>query len=105
MSEKKILNLAIKQPLSPNDKVIQLLREALKDAKEGKVQAVGLALAITDTDPDSDNGRATETVLSASDGWYHSLTAAVNGLAFRLNYERYTQGATLPDSKLDESDE
>ena len=92
-------------PIRPevNQRVVDALREALKEAKEGRIQAVGIAIACFD--PGGDAGRSTETVLSSADGWYHSLAAAVGGLAFRLQYERYTQGTKLPDPKLDETDE
>lgn len=89
----------------PNQRIIALLREALRDAKAGKTQAIGVAVALTSEAPDADLGRATETVLAYTDGWAHSLACAVNGLAFRLNHERYTQGSTLPDPKLTDEDE
>ena len=92
-------------PIRPevNQRIVDALREALKEAKEGRIQAVGIAIACFD--PGGDAGRSTETVLSSADGWYHSLAAAVGGLAFRLQYERYTQGTKLPDPKIDETDE
>jgi hypothetical protein len=92
-------------PIKPtvNEKVVTALRAALKEAKEGRIQAVGIAIACFD--PDGDAGRSTETILSAGEGWFHSLSAAVNGLAFRLNYERYTQGLTLPEIKVEGEDE
>ena len=92
-------------PIRPdvNQRVVDALREALKEAKEGRIQAVGIAIACYE--PNGDAGRSTETILSSADGWYHSLSAAVNGLAFRLQFERYTSGAELPDPKLDETDE
>jgi hypothetical protein len=92
-------------PIKPlvNEKVITALRAALKEAKEGKIQAVGIAIACLD--PEGDSGRATETILSAADGWYHSLSCAVNGLAFRLNYERYSQGNKMPDPAVEDGDE
>lgn len=92
---------AIRPPV--NDKVITALRAALKEAKEGRIQAVGIAIACLD--PEGDSGRSTETILSAADGWYHSLSTAVNGLAFRMNYERYTQGHKMPDPEVKEGDE
>jgi hypothetical protein len=100
---KKVLTLAVKPPNAPNQRVIDCLREALKDAKAGKIQAIGIAAALID--PDGDGGRSTETILIAADGWYHSLATVVGGLAFRLNYERYTQGNSLLPAKLDETDE
>jgi hypothetical protein len=92
-------------PIKPavNERVVTALRAALKEAKEGKIQAVGIAVACYD--PGGDAGRATETILSAGEGWFHSLAAAVGGLAFRMHYERYVQGMTLPDTKLTEDDE
>jgi hypothetical protein len=92
-------------PIKPdaNERVVRALREALKEAKEGKIQAVGIAVACYD--PGGDAGRSTETILSAGEGWYHSLAAAVAGLAFRLQYERFTSGMTLPETKLTEDDE
>jgi hypothetical protein len=89
----------------PNPRIIEFLREALKDAKAGRIQALGVAIACASDAPDADLGRATETVLTYTDGWAHSLACAVNGLAFRLNHERYTQGCTLPDPKLTDEDE
>lgn len=89
----------------PNERIIMLLREALRDAKAGKLQAIGVAIACASDAPDADLGRTTETVLSYTPGWAHSLACAVNGLAFRLNYERYTQGSALPDPKLTDEDE
>ena len=92
-------------PIKPdaNERVVTALRAALAEAKAGEIQAVGIAIARYD--PQGDGGRSTETILSSADGWYHSLSAAVNGLAFRLQYERYTQGTKLPDPKIDETDE
>ena len=92
-------------PIRPdvNQRVVDALREALKEAKEGRIQAVGIAIACYE--PNGDAGRSTETILSSADGWYHSLAAAVGGLAFRLQFERYTHGTELPDPKIDETDE
>lgn len=98
-------NLTAITPLKPDVHagVVAALREALRDAKTGRIQAIGIAIAVRD--PDGDGGRATETILSAADGWHHSLASAVNGLAFRLNYERYTQGSRLPPSEFEDTDE
>jgi hypothetical protein len=101
--KRKIVTPVQWTPALINQRIVDALREALKEAKEGRIQAVGIAIACYD--PEGDAGRSTETVLVASDGWYHSLSTAVNGLAFRLQYERYTQGSKLPDPKLDETDE
>lgn len=92
-------------PIKPdtNERVITALRAALKEAKEGRIQAIGLAISVLD--PAVDGGRSTETILVSSEGWYHSLSAAVNGLAFRLNYERYSQGYKMPDPTVEENDE
>ena len=91
--------------MKPNQRIINARREALRDAKEGKIQAIGIAVAVTSDSLDADEARATETILCYTPGWAHSLVAAANGLAFRLNYERYTQGQTLPDPKLTDEDE
>jgi hypothetical protein len=92
-------------PIKPvaNERVVIALRAALKEAKEGRIQAVGIAIACLD--PEGDNGRATETILSAADGWYHNLSTAVNGLAFRMNYERYIQGHKMADPAVEDTDE
>jgi hypothetical protein len=105
IATKNVLTLAVKPPNAPNEKIIDLLREALKDAKAGKIHAIGIALGTIDEGEGSDAGRCTETVLSASDGWHHTLSTAVSGLAFRLHHERYTQGSAIPPAKLDETDE
>jgi hypothetical protein len=96
---------AISLALAPNEKIIALLREALRDAKEGKVHAIGVAIATTSDNPEADGARATESILCCTPGWAHSLATAVNGLSFRLNHERYVQGDTLPAPKLEDSDE
>jgi hypothetical protein len=101
--KKNVLELKVPQPGEPNERVIRALRETLKDAKEGKVQAIGIAVALIE--PDGDGGRATETILSAADGWRHSLATAVGGLAFRMHYERYVQGGVLPSTELTDNDE
>jgi hypothetical protein len=95
----------IPRALEPNQRIIDLLREVLRDAKEGKVHAIGIALATVSEDPDTDLGRGTDTVLSYTPGWAHSLSCVVNGLAFRLNYERFMQGSTMPDPKMEDTDE
>ena len=105
MSSDKISKLSVVEGPKPNEKIIALLREALRDAKNGKIQAIGIAAVLISDSPDADGARATESILSNTDGWSHSLATAVNGLAFRLNYERYTKGSALPDPKLDETDE
>ena len=43
MSSKKVLELAVKQPLAPNQTLIDLLREVLKEAKAGHIHALGIA--------------------------------------------------------------
>jgi hypothetical protein len=101
--KKKIINLVPPAPDKPNERVIQILRETLKEAKEGKIQAIGIALALLD--PGNDGGRSTETILSAAEGWHHSLVAAVGGLHHRMHHERYIQGATLPSTELTSDDE
>jgi hypothetical protein len=101
MTKLKVLPRA----LAPNQRLIDLLRETLKDAKDGKIHALGIAVGRVDESDGADAGRCTETVLSASDGWHHTLACAVGGLAFRLNYERYTQGNIIPTAKMDEADE
>lgn len=92
-------------PIKPvaDEKVVTALRAALKEAKEGRIQAVGIAIACFD--PEGDAGRSTETILSAADGWYHSLTTATVALAFRMQYERYIQGCRMPDPKVEDDDE
>lgn len=95
----------IELSLTPNQRIIDLLREALRDAKEGKIHAIGIAVAIVSDSPDADGARCTESILSYTPGWSHSLATAVNGLAFRLNYERYNAGTVLPDPKLEDTDE
>ena len=96
---------AIPRALDPNKRIIELLREALRDAKEGKVHAIGIAVGVTSDSPNAEGGRATETILAASDGWHHTLCTAVNGLAFRLQYERYHGGQALPTPDLSDEDE
>lgn len=96
---------AIPRADAPNQRLIDLLRETLKEAKEGKVHALGIAIGKVDESENAEGGRCTETVLSASDGWYHTLATAVGGLAFRLNYERYSQGSKLPPGHLEDNDE
>ena len=96
---------AIPRALEPNEKIINVLRECLRDAKEGRIHAIGIAVAMTSDSPDADLGRAVESVLSYTPGWAHSLACAVNGLAFRLNHERYTQGSPLPVATMTEEDE
>jgi hypothetical protein len=103
MAQKKLA--AIPLALAPNERIVTLLREALRDAKEGKIHAIGVAIAMTSDNPQADGARATESVLCFTPGWGHSLATAVNGLAFRLNHERYTQGDTLPEPKLEDTDE
>lgn len=93
--------VAIKPSVNAN--VVTALRAALKEAKEGQIQAVGIAIARYD--PEGDGGRSTETILSAGEGWFHSLAAAVGGLAFRMSYERFTNGRSLPDPKIEATDE
>jgi hypothetical protein len=89
MDKKELKTVAkIKPPV--NERVVTALRAALKEAKEGRIQAVGIAIACLD--PEGDAGRSTETILSSADGWYHSLSCAISGLAFRMQYERYVQG-------------
>ena len=101
--KKKVINLIPPTPNAPNERVIKALRETLKEAKEGRIQAIGIAVALID--PEGDGGRATETILSAADGWHHSLATAVGGLAFRLQHERFIAGGILPDTTLEETDE
>jgi hypothetical protein len=89
----------------PNERIIALLREALRDAKAGKIQAIGIAVACTTDDPGADLGRSTETILSYTSGWRHSLVAAVDALAFRTSYERFRAGSPLPDPIITDEDE
>ena len=96
---------AIPRALEPNQRIINVLRECLRDAKEGKVHAIGIAVAMISDDPDADLGRGTESVLSYTPGWAHSLACAVNGLAFRMNYERYAHGSALPVAEMSDKDE
>jgi hypothetical protein len=96
---------AIPRALQPNAKIINVLRECLRDAKEGKVHAIGIAVVMVSDDPDADLGRGTESVLSYTPGWAHSLSCAVNGLAFRLNYERYARGSPVPVADMGDTDE
>jgi hypothetical protein len=96
---------AIPRALEPNERIIALLRETLRDAKEGRIHAIGVAVAMTSDHPDADLGRATESILSYTPGWAHSLACAVNGLAFRLNHERYAHGSSLPVGEMKDDDE
>lgn len=105
MSNEKPELAVIPRMNAPNEKVIHVLREALKDAKQGKIQCIGIAVGLVSTAPESDGGRCTETYLSSADGWYHTLATGVNGLAFRLNHERYMHGATIPPTMLSDEDE
>jgi hypothetical protein len=60
---------------------------------------------MTSDNPDADGARGTESVLSFTPGWAHSLACAVNGLAFRCNYERYVHGASIPVEEMKSDDE
>jgi len=99
----KILELKLPQPGDPNQRVVAILREALKDAKAGRIQGVGIGAACVDAD--GDGCRSTETYIAYADGWAHSTSAAVAGLFTRLNVERYQQGSALPAGKLTDEDE
>jgi hypothetical protein len=101
--DKKELKTVAKIKPDVNERVVTALRAALKEAKEGRIQAVGIAIACLD--PEGDAGRSTETILSSADGWYHSLSCAINGLAFRMQYERYVQGVVMPNPKIEDGDE
>ena len=90
-------------PGAPNERIIELVREVLRDAKSGKIQAVSMAVSLIN--PDGDGGRCTETVISHSEGWAHTNSAAVSGLWMRLHYERYAKGNVLPEPKLSDEDE
>lgn len=96
---------AIPRALEPNENIINALRECLRDAKEGKVHAIGIAVAMVSDNPDADGARATESILSFTPGWAHSLACAVNGLAFRLNHERYAHGSAIPVAEMKPDDE
>ena len=101
--KKKVINLVVPVPDAPNEKIVKILRETLKEAKAGSIQAIGIAIAVVD--PGNDGNRATETILSSADGWHHSLAAAVGGLNFRLHHERYVAGGTLPSPEITKDDE
>lgn len=96
------IKLVVPPPGAPNAKVIQLLREALHDARKGRIQAIGLALGCVD--PEGDGGRSTETIIAYADGWAHTTAAAIGGLWTRFHLERYDQGHVLPPGAVDEND-
>jgi hypothetical protein len=100
MADPKVSRLGVVPaiPGSPNERIIQLLREALKEARDGKVQGIGLALTLIE--PGGDGGRSCESIIAYTDGWAHSTSAAVSGLWMRMHYERYAQGTAIPTQIL-----
>ena len=106
-ASEKVRKLAVvaTQPGAPNERIIMHLREALKDAKAGRLQGIGLAMAVSDAGPDGDGGRCTESIICFTEGWLHSVTAAVSALDWRIHGERYDRGHAIPDPKLTEEDE
>jgi hypothetical protein len=100
----KVVSLSVK-PVAPNEQVISLLRDLLKEAKEGKIQGIGVACACVDSSPGSDAGKATETIIMFSDGWSHTTSAAVSALWMRINFERYANGTSIPAGIVTDDDE
>lgn len=103
--ESNVHTLSVAPGPQPNQRIIDALREALRDAKEGKIQGIAIALAVVDANSDADGGRSTESIVVNTKGWEHSISAAVSTLWMRLNYERYIAGAAVPPPKLDDTDE
>lgn len=67
----------------PNERIITILREMLRDAKEGKVQGIAIAVAIYD--PTSvENKQATENNISHSDGYEYATRVALENLKIRI---------------------
>lgn len=101
----KVKKLEVVAKDAPNPKIVEFLREALKDAKAGRVQGIGIALAVISDDESSDSGRATETIMTYTPGWAAVTGMAIQGMAFRILFERYSNGMPLPSPKLDDTDE
>jgi hypothetical protein len=100
---KKVLNLVPPPKSEVNERLVNILRETLRDAKAGKIQGIGIALAVVDIG--NDENRANESIISYTDGWGHSTLASIAGLNHRVFHERYAAGAPLPPPDLKDDDE
>ena len=102
--KKKVINLIPPTPRSEvNERIVNVLRECLRDAKAGKIQGIGIALAVIDTD--NDDNRANDSIITYTNGWAHSTLASIAGMHHRAFHERYAAGAPMPEPDLKDDDE
>lgn len=85
---------------APNEDIITVLRETLRDAKAGKIQAIGIACGVVDEE--DEEGRASITYCKYTVGWVDALNSAVGSLFFRV-FDRDRTTIKIPD--LTEEDE
>jgi|SRR5580658_2352617 hypothetical protein len=86
-----------------NEGCVEILREALKRAKDGEVQGVAIALAVYD--PESDSGRGTIHFVRYSAAFKDTLYNGVGAMQFSMRHDMFEHMLTVDPLKLTEDDE
>lgn len=99
----KLYKLVTPPKHPPNESIITRLRECLRDAKLGRIQAIMIAMAIVDDDVE--NQQATENVITIPDDWHQAAASAFVGLCARMYSIRQEQSASVDKPIITDEDE
>lgn len=88
----------------PNDKIIEIARKILRDAKSGKIQGLAYTAAVYDT-TSPENKQTTENDLDFTSGWYFAMRAAIQNLGYRIERYAWDGVVDLEDKPLTDEDE
>ena len=106
MTELKVIPIGVVPNAAPkpNEGIIRVLRECLKEAKAGKIQ--GLAIAMAVYNPDSlENKQSTENNICNSDGYDYATRVALHNLCLRIDRIIESYSVQTEVSPLTEEDE
>jgi hypothetical protein len=101
MAEVHKLEVVQSDKLKPDDDIIRVCREILRDAKSGKIRAIATAFVITN----EEEGLSTENVIQHTPNTYFPLRVAIENLHFRVlcnSHERRIESEAPPITENDE---
>jgi hypothetical protein len=89
----------------PNERIIERVRELLKDCKSGRVQGLAIGVAIYAPDEPNTNYRLTENVFCYTDTWKHQTFVAACSIHRRAYDDILGASEPVPTTPLTDGDE
>ena len=99
-----ILTVHTGETAAPNEDIITVCRELLKDAKSGKIQGIGVALAVHEP-LSGEHMTSTMSIRKFAPGYYYATRTAIDNMQFRGKLDAYNDGGNTNGPELTEDDE